>query len=416
MNEIGSLKQSSWPKEMHADGGKERFRGQPLVLLGIVLASWVGARAMLSEVPLPGAFEVMTGGLLEEVQAEKGFALIQNSGSLRQDGFTPITTLILPSSKPVHKTSSQFAVSDQKPANAGPFLANTRISASQNVSPAQFTALQSAASHQLLWMAAMAHLPIPAVISSAFQDSGQLKSAAQGALSAPIALTSKSSADRWSLDAWAFWREGSGAALRAPGRLPTYGVSQAGAVLRYAISPNSATRPRAYVRAYSSLRGDTEQEIAAGLSARPIKGLPLRLHAEARALHASGKTSARAAGFVTTEIPPVKLPIGLNAEVYGQAGYVTGASATPFADGQLHIMRGVAGFDLAAAKDTKFKIGAAAFAGAQKGARRLDIGPSMRLETRIADTPARLSVDWRQRVAGDAEPGSGLALTLSTRF
>jgi hypothetical protein len=40
----------------------------------------------------------------------------------------------------------------------------------------------------------------------------------------------------------------------------------------------------------------------------------------------------------------------------------------------------------------------------------------MRIETRIADTPARLSVDWRQRIAGDAEPGSGLAVTLSTRF
>ena len=413
MNKIASPKPLPISIQAGGIGQKERFRGQPIFMLSIVLASWVTGRVMLWEVP---SLNAMNSGLVAETQLGNGITGAQKVSALERDDFVPVATVLLPSSKPAREMPPKLAVSFQRPAFSGASLANIRKVHPSRKAPLFFSDLKSAASHQLLLSAALAYLPIPASISSAFAGTGHDDPASRGALTAPIALTSKSDADRWSLDAWAFWREGSGAVVRTPGGLPTYGASQAGAVLRYAISPDSATRPRAYLRAYSSLQGNTEQEVAAGLSAQPLKRLPLRLHAEGRALHVSGKTSTRAAGFVTTEIPPVKLPSGLNAEIYVQAGYVTGASATPFADGQLHIMREMAGFDLAAAKDTKFKIGAAAFAGAQKGAKRFDVGPSVRLETRIADTPARLSVDWRQRVAGDAEPGSGLALTLSTRF
>lgn len=413
MSEVANL--SPLPKSIQAGGRgqKKRFRGQPIFMLSIVLASWVTGRVMLWEVP---SLNAMNSGLVAETQLRGGITGAQNISPLERDDFVPLATVLLPSSKPAREIPVKLAVSFQRPTFSGASLANIRKVQASQKAPLFFPDLQSAASHQLLLSAALAYLPIPTAIGSAFAGTGRDDAASRGALSAPIALTSKSDADRWSLDAWAFWREGSGAEVRTPGGVPTYGASQAGAVLRYAISPNSATRPRAYLRAYSSLQGDTEQEVAAGLSARSLKRLPLRLHVEGRALHSGGQTSARAAAFVTTEIPPVKLPASLRAEVYGQAGYVTGASATPFADGQLHIMREMAGFDLAAAKDTKFKIGAAAFAGAQKGAKRFDIGPSVRLETHIADTPARLSVDWRQRIAGDAEPGSGLALTLSTRF
>jgi hypothetical protein len=40
----------------------------------------------------------------------------------------------------------------------------------------------------------------------------------------------------------------------------------------------------------------------------------------------------------------------------------------------------------------------------------------MRLDWSLGDVPARVSVDYRQQVAGDAEPGSGVAATVSTRF
>lgn len=68
-------------------------------------------------------------------------------------------------------------------------------------------------------------------------------------------------------------------------------------------------------------------------------------------------------------------------------------------------------FDLGA-----FSIGAGAWAGAQEGAERLDVGPSMRVDLAIAQATARFSLDYRERVAGDAEPQSGVAVTLSTHF
>jgi len=280
--------------------------------------------------------------------------------------------------------------------------------------------LQTAASHQLVYLAAMAYMPVPKSVQDAFVKA-QSASKSEGveqenAAATPLLLPLQWEANRWSLDTWAFWRQGSASPLVAVGRSPSYGASQAGAVLRYQLDPASPYRPDAYIRAYSSLEGRTEQELAAGFSVRPLTALPLRVHTEARALQSQGRTSARMAGFVTTEIPPIKLPLETRAETYAQAGYVSGANSTAFADGQLHIMREVKDFDLAQANSGTIKIGGAAFAGAQQGASRVDIGPTMRMEMTIGETPTRLSVDWRERVAGDAEPDSGLAVTLSTRF
>jgi hypothetical protein len=40
----------------------------------------------------------------------------------------------------------------------------------------------------------------------------------------------------------------------------------------------------------------------------------------------------------------------------------------------------------------------------------------MRVDLTIGEVPARISLDWRERVAGDAAPDSGIAATISTRF
>jgi hypothetical protein len=40
----------------------------------------------------------------------------------------------------------------------------------------------------------------------------------------------------------------------------------------------------------------------------------------------------------------------------------------------------------------------------------------MRLDVTLGEVPARVSLDWRERVEGDAGPGSGIAVTLSTGF
>jgi hypothetical protein len=61
-------------------------------------------------------------------------------------------------------------------------------------------------------------------------------------------------------------------------------------------------------------------------------------------------------------------------------------------------------------------LGAAAWGGAQEGAARLDLGPTLRLDLTVGQVPARVSLDWRQRVASDASPGSGVAATVSAGF
>lgn len=264
-----------------------------------------------------------------------------------------------------------------------------------------------AVGHQLLWAAAMAHLPPPHRLTGEAVTPTRLPSR--------VAEQSRKQ-DRWSLDAWAFWREGSENASTTVGRAPVYGASQAAALLRYRLAPSNPRDPRAYVRIYKALVTKGESEVAAGLSARPLAGLPLRAHAEIRATHYSNDTEVRPAAFVTTELDPVVLPAGIRAEIYGQGGYVGGESKSAFADGQLHVLRDLGAFDLGVFDLGKVSLGGGAWAGAQKGSSRVDLGPSMRLDLSIGETPARLSVDWRERVAGDAAPDSGVAVTLSTRF
>lgn len=52
----------------------------------------------------------------------------------------------------------------------------------------------------------------------------------------------------------------------------------------------------------------------------------------------------------------------------------------------------------------------------QNGIARLDIGPSMRLDLSIAGQPINVTAGYCFRIAGNASPKSGPALTFSTGF
>lgn len=214
---------------------------------------------------------------------------------------------------------------------------------------------------------------------------------------------------RWAMDAWALWRQSDDSPLLS-GR-PSYGRSQVGAVMRYRLAPSSGHAPQLHLRASAALEGRREREIALGASARPVPGIPVRLAAEARVSETDRRTEPRAAVYAVSEFPPLDLPGGLTGEAYVQGGYVTGDFATPFVDGQARITR-----DLAGTQDFQLSAGAGAWGGAQEDARRLDIGPSAGLTFRVGPTRGRVSADYRFRVAGDAEPASGPALTLSAGF
>ncbi|MDF7777793.1 hypothetical protein P1X14_21235, partial [Sphingomonas sp. AOB5] len=64
----------------------------------------------------------------------------------------------------------------------------------------------------------------------------------------------------------------------------------------------------------------------------------------------------------------------------------------------------------------RLSLGGGIWGAAQRDAQRLDIGPSAALAVPVAGQNLRIALDWRQRVAGDARPGSGLALTIGSDF
>jgi hypothetical protein len=263
--------------------------------------------------------------------------------------------------------------------------------------------------HQLLLAAALTHMELAQEIGAYFavpQSAGNAPAAsAGGSPSRSVAVL-----PRWTGDAWLLLRNGSSGPL-APGE-PSYGRSQAGGVLRYRLAPASGHRPVVYVRATRALAGPRESEVAAGLAARPIAGVPLSVAGEMRISEEPAGREIRPAAFAVTEFPPVKLPRGLRAEAYVQAGYVGGRFATAFVDGQARIDAPV----VRLGPKAQLRAGGGVWGGAQRRAARLDIGPSAAVSFPLGDTLSRVAVDYRVRVAGDAAPRSGPALTISAGF
>jgi hypothetical protein len=259
-----------------------------------------------------------------------------------------------------------------------------------------------AGGHALLWLAAAAQLPGPLAL---------LEQAGRGSAPGPQpSLSGGRSLPRWSADAWALVRGGSGAVGAAP-FAPTYGGSQVGAALRYRLAPASGHRPTAYLRATAALAWGGEREVAVGLSLRPLPRLPVVVAGEARLGRIGGATVLRPAVVAVTEFAPVTLPAATRAEFYLQGGYVGGRGATAFVDGSARIDR-----HLARVGPVEVRAGAGLWGGAQEGAGRLDLGPSATLGLDRGRAAARLELDWRLRIAGEAAPASGPALTISAGF
>lgn len=207
---------------------------------------------------------------------------------------------------------------------------------------------------------------------------------------------------RWSLSAWAFVRRGGGEPLAPAGLL---GASQAGARLAYRLN-RDRERPLALAARLSAPLGRTSgAEAALGLDWRPSRRLPLRLLAERRQkLGREGRSAFALALYGGVSDSPAG-PLRLDGWV--QAGLVGARSRDPFADGSLRLSLPAGG---------KVRVGAGAWAAAQPGLARLDLGPQAALRLPLAGRSATLAADWRLRVAGDARPGSGPTVTLGTDF
>lgn len=403
-------------------------RGQPLMALVLVLGGWVSARAMMWDA---GAVPRMTLVRLpaqelaaEELAAEEPAATVPPipapAPSLARA--LPAVAGSAPFSAPAPAIADQplfdrtLAPLDEPvtlsgvPVDPAPSAAPVRprlvplprrsltpFAPAPRAAPAQL-----AGGHRLMWMAALANLPLAAGLIAPPANSTPF----------PVAPQPRTGERRWSADGWVLWRRGSQQGLAAGGLAPSYGASQAGAVLRYRLAPGSAHRPAAYLRASAALNGSNEREAALGLQARPFGGVPVVLAGEARYTSAPGRGMVRPAIFAFTELPPFDLPLGLRGEAYAQGGYVGGRFATGFADGQLRVDRVLLRLGRA-----EMRLGGGVWGGAQKGASRLDAGPSLIVGAPLGGPASlRLGADWRFRVAGKALPRSGPAVTLSAGF
>lgn len=385
------------------DGGLDRpvkslrsYRGQPLVALMALLGGWVVLRVIAWEVATPASSptDMDLPAVAVPAPLERG----PQAPALPE----PLTARPSPDAGPL---APRFV---PPPAPPQPWARSdfgaTRRAVRSSPMPREDSEpvpVRLSAGHQLLWMAALSQVPLPTIVADpALQPAPQ------------PARPRTASSSRWSADGWLLLRRG-GTVTPAGGFAPaTYGASQVGAVVRYRLAPQAAQRPALYLRGSAALNGSREREAALGISARPIAGLSIAVAAEARVNAQPSGTRTRAAAFAYTEFAPVDLPLAARAEFYAQAGYVGGNFASAFADGQLRVDR-----RLIRLGRGELRAGGGIWGGAQKGASRLDVGPTAVVGMPIGERAgARLGVDWRFRVAGNAAPSSGPALTLSAGF
>lgn len=376
------------------------YRGQPLVVLLLLIGGWVALRAVaLDAAKLPTAAPDVAGASAigaVSAPAQNAAPAFGRAPEMEPDFVQP--DFIPPS-------PAARAVLRPLPRSYRPGSIEFPFAPLQGPRPAPLPSRSPAA--------------VPTHVSTAYQMQSMVPAnlpLAPGLVARPVGPGPAQSASRkgshWSADGWLLLRSG-GSVVPGSGFAPSsYGASQAGAVVRYRLAPASAYRPALYLRGSAALNGSREREVAFGISARPIAGVPLAMAAEARVNSQPGGTRLRPATFAYTELPPVALGRGLKAELYGQAGYVGGSFASLFADGQLRVDSRVVRLGRG-----ELRAGGGAWGGAQRGASRLDVGPTATLGVPLGETAAaRVGVDWRFRVAGSAAPESGPALTLSAGF
>jgi len=212
--------------------------------------------------------------------------------------------------------------------------------------------------------------------------------------------TSGATTSRWTGSAYLFLRQGSGRpALASNGQL---GASQAAARIAYQLS-DGPVRADVAARVYRPL-GGKGGEAALGVDLYPLKSRSLRLSVERRAaIDGAGRDawSAYAAGGLYAE--PVR---NVALDFYGQTGVVGVHSRDAFVDGAVR-----AGYRLGQAT-----IGGGVWGAAQPGVARLDVGPRLALAMPVARGTLSLALEGRFRLAGRADPGSGVTLTLAADF
>ena len=217
-----------------------------------------------------------------------------------------------------------------------------------------------------------------------------------------VPVLERSRIDRWQLSTWALLRSqqtgiAGSQSLATGGQL---GASQAGARLLYNLNRQLALSART-----SSEVGRRGGEVAAGVRVQPFAHFPVWLTAERRqAIGRYGGGRSAFALFGEGGVYGMPLPWRFTLDSYLQGGVVGARTRDLFIDGGFAVTRPVF---------SRFSAGFGVWGGAQPGLYRLDAGP--RITMRVRDN-LKVHLDWRQRLRGNARPGSGPALTLSGDF
>lgn len=353
-----------------------------LRVLGLTLASWAGFRAMTLGL-MPGADLFTLGNAAGAAPVETArFPALEPAVPYQQASFVPAAPNLPPASfaqapRPFYYPVPQPVYYRQAP--PGPQYVTMP-------QPVYVGAVSRPDDWGLLRMAA-APLSSPPAFALTPSEPPTFKQTRQ---------------DRLQLATWALIRGRQGATI-APGSLApggTLGGSQAGARLTYTINPQIA----ASLRTTSPVGGGSGGEVAAGIRYTPFTSIPISITAERRKAigqHGGG----RDAFALFAEGGVYQQPMwGMELDGYAQAGIVGARDRDWFADGGVSLSRPLF---------RQFSGGFGVWGGVQPGLYRLDAGPRLSMRVR---SNMRIHFDWRQRVAGNALPRSGPAVTLAGDF
>ena len=236
-----------------------------------------------------------------------------------------------------------------------------------------------------------------------------------------LAPTRGAKENPFSVYMWVYARQNSGSPGNGPNftlsqqpgsqlQGPRYGGSQAGALISYQLRGNQKRGLSLFLRGSTALSVSGEEELAVGTKIKPFPDIPVSLYAEQRVGNAAQRNRGTAV-YLAGGTGPDHLLENISFQTYAQAGYVFGPPDSYFFDASVAVQKNILHEGGRATA-----IGGGLWAGGQKGVSRVDIGPRATINVPVGRVNTSISADWRWRLAGDAVPGTGAAITLVAGF
>jgi hypothetical protein len=247
-----------------------------------------------------------------------------------------------------------------------------------------------------------------AIFASTMDESAaqqNIRATDQSLIYLPAHQVKTATSPRESVYGFSFWRGGALTSGLAPAS--QYGGSQAGLVASYRLSDHNNALVLLW-RATITPQRPAEREFALGVRIQPITKLPITLSGERRFRPSGPDRFAFYLAGGQSDVPVIEK---FKLDGFAQIGILEGGTLDHFFDAHVQLQRPVQ-----KSGPISISAGGGLWAGGQKGAARIDIGPSVRADIKLGKPSLRVSADWRFRLAGNAKPGNGPAVTVSTGF